>query len=400
MNPTSPPIKSGPTSVAGTRKVCVVVGSRANYSSVKSVMKAIQAHPNLELRVITGASAVLDRYGYVQELLENDGFEVHARVFMLIEGGTPVTMAKSTGVGLMELPTIFERLEPDIIVTVGDRFETMSTVLSAAYMNIPLAHTMGGEVSGTIDESIRHAITKFAHIHFPASSDARDRILKLGEQEQYVHLVGCPRIDLVAEILANNGAGLDKHIFEEGVGGIFDLEQPFLLLSQHPVTTEFGQGEQQITKTLMAIRELDIPTIALWPNADAGSEDVARGIRKFRERYDDSKIHFFKNLSIDTYVNLMDRTACLVGNSSSGIREGAFIGTPVVNIGSRQDMRQRGMNVIDIDHSQNAISDAIIEQLKHGKYSTENIYGDGHAGERIGQTLATCGWQLQKRITY
>jgi UDP-hydrolysing UDP-N-acetyl-D-glucosamine 2-epimerase len=309
-------------------------------------------------------------------------------------------LAKSTGVGLMELPTVFGQLEPDIVLTVGDRFETMATTLAAAYMNIPLAHTMGGEVTGTIDESIRHAVTKFAHIHFPACTEARDRIIKLGERPEDVHLVGCPRIDLVAEVLERDRNGVGPDLFREGVGGVFDLDQPFLMLSQHPVTTEYGAGERQITESLMAIHHLGIPTIALWPNADAGSDDIARGMRKFREHYDDSKIHFFKNLPTDVYIALMRRTSCLVGNSSSAIREGAFIGTPAVNVGSRQDMRQRGSNVIDVGYEREAIADAIMQQVEHGPYDSEPIYGDGHAGERIADVLSTCSWRLQKRITY
>jgi len=382
------------------RKICVVVGSRANYSSIKSAMRAIQAHPDLELQVVAAASAVLDRYGAVVDLIERDGFTPTARVFMLVEGETPATMAKSTGLGLLELPTILDQLQPDIVLTVGDRFETMATTLAAAYMNIPLAHTMGGEVSGTIDESIRHAVTKFAHIHFPACSDARDRIIKLGERPEDVYLVGCPRIDLVAEVLERQRNGVDKNLFAEGVGGVFDLNQPFLMLSQHPVTTEYGEGERQINETLQAIHALGIPTIALWPNADAGSEDIARGMRKFREHCDDSKIHFFKNLPTDTYIALMRRTACLIGNSSSAIREGAFIGTPAVNIGTRQAMRQRGSNVLDVDHCRDEIADAIMQQVRHGPYPSEPIYGDGHAGERIADVLSKCRWQLQKRITY
>src|SRR6476646_6539144 len=276
------------------RKVCVVLGSRANYSSIKSAMRAIQNHSDLELQLVVGASALLDRYGQVVNLVERDGFRPSAKVYMLIEGETPATMAKSTGLGLLELPTVFEQLEPDVILTVGDRFETMATTLAAAYMNIPLAHTMGGEVSGTIDERIRHAVTKFAHIHFPACSDARDRIIKLGERPEDVYLVGCPRIDLVAEVLERDRNGLGPDLFEQGVGGVFDLKQPFLLVSQHSVTSEYGEGERQIAQTLKAVRKLGVPTIALWPNADAGSDDVARGIRKFREHCDDSKIHFFK----------------------------------------------------------------------------------------------------------
>ena len=382
------------------RKICVVVGSRANYSSIKSAMRAIQAHPDLELQLVVGASALLDRYGSVVNLIGQDGFTPNAHLYMLVEGETPATMAKSTGLGLIELPTIFEQLQPDIVLTVGDRFETMATTVAAAYMNIPLAHTMGGEVSGTIDESIRHAVTKFAHIHFPACSEARERIIRLGERPEDVYLVGCPRIDLVAEMLEKDRNGLGPNLFEQGVGGVFDLTRPFLLLSQHPVTTEYGAGEKQITETLMAIHSLGIPAIALWPNADAGSEDISRGMRKFREHVDDTKIHFFKNLSTDVYISLMRRTACLVGNSSSGIREGAYIGTPVVNIGSRQDMRQRGANVIDVGYQQDVIADAITQQIKHKSYTSEPIYGDGHAGERIADILSHCSWQLQKRITY
>ena len=163
------------------RKVCVVVGSRANYGSIKSVMRAVQAHPDLQLQIIVAASALLDRFGSVVDVIERDGFTPDARVNMIVEGETPVTMAKSTGLGLLELPTLFELLKPDVVVTVGDRFETMATAVAGAYMNIPLAHTMGGEVTGTIDESIRHAITKLAHVHFPANQDAADRIVRLGE---------------------------------------------------------------------------------------------------------------------------------------------------------------------------------------------------------------------------
>ena len=363
-------------------------------------MHAIQRHPDLELQLIVGASAILDRYGAVIKLIEQDGFKPSARVHMLIEGETPATMAKSTGLGLMELPTLFEQLCPDVVLTVGDRFETMATTLAAAYMNIPVAHTMGGEVSGTIDESIRHAVTKFAHIHFPACEGARERIIKLGELPQHVHMVGCPRIDLVADILNGEEKELDSQLFDSGVGESFDFNQPFALVSQHPVTTEYGAGEAQITMTLQAVRELDLPAIVLWPNADAGSDDIARGMRKRREQKLDRHMHFFKNLPIETYVRLMRRTACLVGNSSSGIREGAYIGTPVVNIGTRQTARDRGRNVMDVINDKDEIKVAIARQMDHGRYAMEPIYGDGRAGERIANILSTEVVNVQKCITY
>lgn len=380
------------------RRICVVIGSRANYSSIKSAMKAIQEHPALELQVVASASAVLERYGAVVDLVKKDGFKVDAKLFSMVEGENPATMAKSTGLGLLELPSVFEWLKPDIVLTVGDRFETMATTLAAAYMNIPLAHTMGGEVTGTIDESIRHAVTKFAHIHLPASKDAKERIIKLGERPEDVYLVGCPRIDLVAEILGDMWEG--KDIFSEGVGKKIDLSKPFILLSQHPVTTEYGKGELQITQTLTAINEVGLPAIVLWPNSDAGSEDISRGIRKWRERGLDENMHFFKNLPVKDYIYLMKRTACLVGNSSSGIREGAYIGTPVVNIGSRQDSRERGQNVTDAIHDVACIKQAIIKQINKGSYVTEHIYGDGNSGKKIAEVLANCTWKIQKKINY
>jgi UDP-hydrolysing UDP-N-acetyl-D-glucosamine 2-epimerase len=382
------------------KKICVVIGSRANYSSIKSAMRAIEAHPALELQLIVGASAILDRYGAVINLIEQDGFTASARVHMLIEGETPATMAKSTGLGLLELPTLFEQMKPDVVLTVGDRFETMATTLAAAYMNIPVAHTMGGEVSGTIDESIRHAVTKFAHIHFPACDGARERIIRLGELPQHVHMVGCPRIDLVADILNAPDISLESALFDKGVGEKLNFDQPFVLVSQHPVTTEYGAGEAQITMTLEAIRELELPAIVLWPNADAGSDDIARGIRKWRERKLDQNMHFFKNLPIETYVRLMRKTACLVGNSSSGIREGAFIGTPVVNIGTRQNGRDRGSNVVDARYAKDEIKTAIARQVSHGRYAMEPIYGDGRAGQRIAEILSTEVVDVQKCITY
>tara|TARA_B100001758_G_C18414064_1_gene618044 strand:+ start:1607 stop:2764 length:1158 start_codon:yes stop_codon:yes gene_type:complete len=384
------------------RNICIVIGSRAHYSSIKSVLFEIKKSANLNLQLITTGSAVLDRYGNVANLIKSDGFKIQASVNALVEGETLTTMAKSAGLGIIELSSIFENIKPDIVLTVGDRYETMATVISAAYMNIILAHTMGGEVSGTIDESIRHAITKFAHIHFPASKEAATRIERLGEDPSNIHLVGCPRIDLVKQIIHNQEASRinNNELFSEGVGPSFDLNKPFLLLSQHPVTTEYGHAEEQINQTLAAIEELEIPTIALWPNSDAGSEDISRGMRKLREKKKDINIHFYKNLPVNTYIRLMMRTACLVGNSSSAIREGPFIGTPAVNIGTRQNKRERGMNVLDANYNKDEIKEAIIKQINHGSYETDHTYGDGTAAEKIAKILESTNPDLQKTITY
>jgi UDP-hydrolysing UDP-N-acetyl-D-glucosamine 2-epimerase len=388
---------------ASKRKICVVVGSRANYGSIKTAMRAVQAHRELELQVVVGASALLDRYGEVARIVEADGFEPAARVHMLIEGETTTTMAKSTGLGLLELPTIFDLLKPDLVITVGDRFETMATAVAAAYMNIALAHTMGGEVTGTIDESVRHAVTKLAHVHFPANEAARERIIRMGEDPAKVFAVGCPRIDVVAEIAASNGGRIpdEDEVLREGVGADIDLDEPFLLVAQYPVTTEYGDGERQIGETLEALRSLSMQTIALWPNADAGSEDVARGMRKFRERHGDTRVRFYKNFPVETYVRLMARSACVVGNTSSAIREGAYLGAPSVNVGSRQEGRDRGANVIDVPYDRDAIEEAVQRQVAHGRYVSDHLYGDGRAGERIAEVLAGLAeLDVQKRLMY
>jgi len=383
------------------RKVCVFVGSRANYSSIKSVMRAVRQHPDLRLQLVVGASALLDRFGSVVDLIEADGFAPDARVTMIVEGETPATMAKSTGLALLELPTMFELLKPDVVVSVGDRFETMATAIAAAYMNIPVAHTMGGEISGTIDESIRHAVTKMAHVHFPANRAAADRIIRMGEHPDTVHAVGCPRIDLVGEIANARGAMPHQEWLErEGVGAHVDVSKPFLLVNQHPVTTEYGQGKEQIWETLWALDQLKVPTIMLWPNVDAGSEDIATGMRAFRERLNPDYIRFYKNFPIDTYVRLMLLCACAVGNSSAPIREGAFIGVPAVNIGTRQTGRDRGPNVVDVGYARDEVVAAVRRQMAHGRYPSDSLYGDGRAGTRVADVLARVPLVVQKRLVF
>jgi len=383
------------------RKVCVFIGSRANYSSIKSVMRAVQRNSELHIQLIVGASALLDRFGSVVDVIEADGFTPDARVAMIVEGETPATMAKSTGLALLELPTMFDLLKPDIVVSVGDRFETMATAIAAAYMNIPVAHTMGGEVTGTIDESIRHAVTKLSHVHFPANTAAAERIIRMGEHPDTVHPVGCPRIDLVKEIAsASGGSPHEDWLERDGVGAHVDLSKPFLLVNHHPVTTEYGQGKDQIWETLWALNELKMPTIMLWPNVDAGSEDIATGMRTFREKLKPDYIRFYKNFPIETYVRLMMLCACAAGNSSAPIREGAFLGVPAVNIGTRQTGRDRGPNVRDVGYSRDEIADAIRGQVAHGRFPSDQLYGDGHAGVRVADVLAHVPLTVQKRLVF
>jgi len=380
------------------RKVCVVVASRANYGRIKAVMQAIRRHPDLELQLIVGASALLERYGRAIDVIRADGFEPDATVYLVLEGETPATMAKSTGLGIMELATAFDHLRPDIVLTVADRYETMATAVAASYMNIPLAHTQGGEVTGSIDESVRHAITKLAHIHFPTTELSRERLLRMGEPPDRVFVTGCPSIDAIA--------GIDLTLKPEtltrtGVGASIDPESRYLLVLQHPVTTEYAAADQHIQATIAAIRRLKHPTVWLWPNVDAGSDIVSKRLRQFRETDRPDYVHFYRNFSVEDYARVMNASGCVVGNTSSSIREGAFLGTPAVNIGSRQHGREKGCNVVDTPNDSGAIEQAVQRQLEHGKYPSSSLYGDGKAAPRIASHLATVPLTpIQKCLAY
>ena len=306
------------------RKVCVVVASRANYGRIKATMQAIKEHPNLELQVVVGASALLQRYGRAIDYIEKDGFRVDSKVFMVIEGESPTTMAKSTGLAIIELATIFENLDPDIVLTVADRYETLSTAVAASYMNIPLAHTQGGEVTGSIDESVRHAITKLAHIHFPTTKISRQRLIQMGENQESIFTVGCPSIDAISSLSLEISEKFLKTYSKKGVGTGINFLDPYIVVLQHPVTTEYGKASNQINETLKAVHSLNIQKVWLWPNIDAGSDDISKSIRTFREKYNPDNMHFYINFPVEDYAVLIKNAACIVGNSSSGIREGSF----------------------------------------------------------------------------
>ncbi len=385
------------------KKICVYIGGRANYSSGKSILEAIKNHPGLQLQVLAGAASVLDRYGELVNIIEKDGFKVDYRFFSVVEGETPLTMTKTTGLGLIEASTALDNLKPDAVVVVGDRYDVLPIAIASSYMNIPLAHTMGGEVTGTIDESIRHAITKFAHIHFPANDDARQRIIRMGENPEFVFNVGCPRNDLVLKEIKNKvSSEVLAKIFEQhgGVGPTLDLTQKFLLVSQHPVTTEYGLNRKHMEQTLAALDRLRMPTLLLWPNSDAGADEVSRAIRAFREKNKPTWLHVFKDLPVEIYIHLMNSTACLVGNSSSGVREGSLIGTPVVNLGTRQQSRLCGKNVINVENDAEKIYQAVKTQTEHGHYTLDTLYGDGSAGTQIANILAKVNPKIQKVISY
>ncbi len=385
---------------ASKRKICVVVTARPSYSRVKTALKAIKEHPELELQLVVAASALLDRYGSAVNYIEKDGFEITAKVFNVLEGENLTAAAKTTGIGILELSTVFDNLKPDIVVTIADRFETMATAISAAYMNIPLAHIQGGEVTGNIDEKVRHSITKLADYHFVASGGAMERVIKLGEDPEMVFNTGCPSIDLAAEILKS--PSMDFNLYEKygGVGATPDYSKGYLVVMQHPVTNEYQQSRHHIEETLYAVKDLELPIFWFWPNVDAGADGTSTGIRAFREKHSLPNFHFFKNMEPEDFLRLLYNSKCLVGNSSVGIRECAFLNVPVINIGTRQNKRERGLNVVDVGYDSHIIKSVLNNMLFASRPKRSYIYGKGDAGVSIAEHLANVPLKFHKTINF
>lgn len=383
------------------RKICVVITARPSYSRIKTALQAIKEHPKLELQLVVAASALLDRYGTAINFIEKDQFHITTKVFSVLEGENVTVSSKTTGLGILELSTVFDNLQPDIVITVADRYETMSTAITASYMNIPLAHVQGGEVTGNIDEKVRHAITKLSDYHFVSSENARERVIKLGEDPDFVFNTGCPSIDIADQVMRNQDQDFNPIKHYGGVGADTEIfNGDYLVVMQHPVTTEYQKARYQVEQTLHAVKDLNMPTYWFWPNVDAGSDGTATGIRVFRERNENNTIRFFKNMEPTHFLQLLNNCKCLVGNSSVGIRECSYMGIPVVNIGTRQMRRERGENVIDVDYDSEEIKKAVQFWLENGKPGRSQIYGDGKAGEKIAKLLSELELKYHKIITY
>ncbi len=382
------------------KKICIVITTRGNYAKMKSVIREIQQTPGLELQLILGGSVILEKYGRIMDSLEEQ-IPVDRVIHFVIEGETPVTMAKSAGLAVSEFSTAFESLKPDMVVVIADRFECLSIAMAASYMNLPVAHVEGGEVSGSIDESIRHAITKLSHLHFPATQEAAERIIRMGEDPASVFAVGGTSLDVFAELDLHDLDPVRARQKTGGVGVPIELQPgQYLVIIQHPVTTEYTDNLRHINETIDAIDTLKMPTVWIWPNMDAGSDGISKGLRLFREHRQPPYAHFFKSLPIELFAPLLYNAACIVGNSSSGIRESAYLGTPSVNIGTRQAGRDRCPNVMDVGYDRQEIIQAIKRQMAVGKYPADHRYGDGASGKKMVEVLANFTFKLQKKITY
>lgn len=375
------------------RKICFIITSKIHYGRSKLILKELKNRDDVELQIVIGASAILRNYGDVVAMLEKDGFICNARITMTLEGGNAVAMAKTTGIGISEFTTVFDNLKPDIVMVRGDRYEVMAAVIAAAYLNITVAHIEGGDLSGTIDESVRHAITKLSHIHFSTNDDSFKRILRMGEDPRYVFNFGCPELEFAAK---NTYVITNEFINSIGAGDTIDINKPFLMVMQHPVTTEVGRNRKNIEETLRAVMDSGRPTLWFWPNVDAGTDEISKGIRVFRERYQPQNMRFVRSVPPEEFIGLLKLTACLVGNSSAGLKECSLLGTPAVNIGTRQHKRLRAHNVLDVGYNSEEIRRGIERQLENGRHEPSSIYYKEGTTQKISEILATIDLYSQK----
>lgn len=379
------------------RKVCVVMVDRANYGRLKPVVAAIHEHPALELQVVAGGTMVLERFGHTVNVVRDDGFPVDGEVFMEVEGSTPASMAKSVGFGVIEFSTEFQRLRPDVVLLIGDRYEALSAAVAAAYMNLCLVHVQGGEISGSIDESARHAISKFSQYHCPATQRSADYLVRMGEAPHTILSVGCPSSDLARELDRTLPPSV---INGQGSGGAINVDQPFQLVVFHPTTTEFGGETTQMECMLEALHQVCAPTVLLWPNIDAGSDHISKAIRVFRNEHSPEWLRTIINLSPEDYLRVLAATSCALGNSSSFVRDAGYFGTPVVLVGNRQEGRETDEHVVRAAPDADEIVRQVRHQHTHGRYAPSQLYGDGFVAGRIADALADLEPYVQKRLHY
>jgi len=380
------------------RKIAVITGTRAEYGIFKSVLREIETNPELDLSLIVIGMHLSTEFGYTVKEIEEDGFKIEAKIAVLHSGDTGAAMSKSIGKCMVRTANALEKIKPDVLLILGDRSEMLLGAVSATYMGIPIAHIHGGDISGNVDEPVRHAITKLTHIHFTATKESADRIIKMGEEPWRVHVVGAPGLDLIL-----NEKMPEPREITRKYG--LDLSKPILLVVQHSVITEADDAPNQIRETLEAISELGYQTILIYPNADAGGRRMIEVIREY-EKY--PFIRTFRSILHKEYLSLMKLASVIVGNSSSGIIEAPSFRLPVINIGTRQRGRQRAENVIDVDYDKEEIKMAIQKALYDEKFkekvkNCKNFYGDGKAGMRIANFLSEIKIDrrlLEKRMTY
>jgi GDP/UDP-N,N'-diacetylbacillosamine 2-epimerase (hydrolysing) len=383
------------------RRVLGITGIRSEYDIMSSVFRAISEHPDLSLQLIVTGAHLSDAFGHTIDEIRSDGFMVVDEIESLINGDTASSRLKGLAIQLQGMIQTVTRCRPDILLVLGDREEAMTTALVGAYMNIPVAHVSGGDrVIGNVDDQVRHAVTKLAHLHLTTNRESKERILSLGEQPFRVFDVGNPGLDRLLAI-----PELDAATLSEQIGFPIADGEPLILLIQHALSSEIGHAYDQMKITLEAIKELGIKTVLSYPNSDAGGQKVIRAIQEYASL---PFLHAAKNIPRTEFVNLMRRASCLLGNSSAGILEAPLLKLPVVNVGNRQKGRLHSENVRFVAHDRKSIVDAVKQAIFNPEYraivaACSNPYGDGHSSARIASLLATISIDdelLIKDITY
>ncbi len=376
------------------RKICFPITNRVHYARQKLLLEKIKKSPKLELQIIAGGSILLEKYAQrFLPAMQKGNLPIHDVLYNVIEGGNHITMAKTASLVGLEFTNSIYNLNPDIVLIKGDRFEQLAIAMVSAYLNKTVAHIEGGDVTGTIDESVRHAITKLAHIHFVTNEDSRRRVIQMGEDPKTVFNVGS--LDVEAASLVKNKLNPEA-INPIGIGHELDFSKPYLMVMYHPVTTE-TTNQKFIEELLGVVDSLKVQTVWFWPNNDAGTDEIARTIRTYREKkMKNHLIKFVTDILPEDFIAFLRESACLVGNSSSGIKEASFLGVPVVNIGTRQNGRLRGPNVKDVGYKGIDIKKAIESQIAHGPYACSKIYYQPRSSEKIVSILTKTKLYRQK----
>lgn len=368
------------------RKILIVTERRADYSRFKPILKLLSADKRFRYDLCVTGLHLLEKHGYTLNEIKKDGFQIKYQFKMFSEDiDTTGAMVRSLSRAIYEISKVIENSKPDIILSGFDIAANLAITIAGAHMNIPVAHIQGGEVSGTIDESIRHAMSKFAHYHFASNEDACQRLIKMGEKKENVFNVGCPSIDALLSVKDDPDC-LKK----------YNLSKPFFLVLQHPVTTEYDKSIEQMRETIKAINNLDEDILIILPNNDAGYSIMIKEINRTNHKIIDT-------LNLKDFVNLLKRSEGLIGNSSSGIHETNTFDIPTINIGTRQNGRQRSENIIDVPHNAKKILKAIKESKNLKNKNFKKIYGTGDASKKIIEHLNTLNLDkhiVQKKITY
>ena len=380
------------------RKICFIITSFIHYSRNLLILKELNNRDDVDLHIVIAGAVLLpkyaSKYANIKDMLERDGFKNIYEIHFNLEGSSTITQAKTAGLAVIEFSTFFHYWKPDLVVLRGDRYEGLAVAMSAAYLNIPVAHIEGGDVSGTIDESVRHAITKLSHIHFATNEPARERIIRMGEDPEYVFNFGSPEIEIIHNIAKNKNNNID--LSQTGSGYNINLGDDYLMVMYHPVTSELKNLKSNTKILLDTIYEFNIPTIWFWPNYDAGSEEISHEIRIFKDEVVDHKIKFMRYLPPYKFLAILKDARCFVGNSSAGIKECSYLGIPVVNIGKRQNNRLSSENVAHVEHNKEDIKKAINNQIKKRRYPLSDIYYSPDTSKNIAEKLATIDLYIQK----